>query len=205
MAGRAMNKPFAWPLRLATALITASVTLVACSQPADEPPLAGARLGGPFTLTDHNGKRVSDTQFAGSYRIVYFGYTFCPDVCPTGLQKLSQGLRLFEKSDPERAAKVQPIFITVDPQRDTPPVMKQYVAAFHPRLVGLTGTPEEIEAVKKSFAVYSKAQKAEGASEYLVDHMSQAMLFGPDGAPIALLPQDESGEAVAAVLEQWVR
>src|SRR5688572_16838717 len=95
-------------------------------------PLEGASMGGPFTLTDQNGRRVSDSQFAGKYRLVYFGFTFCPDVCPTDLQAIGAGLRQFEQSDPARAARVQPIFITVDPARDTPEVLRRYVANFHP-------------------------------------------------------------------------
>src|SRR6185369_14158786 len=109
-----------------------------CSQPVEEAPLKGARIGGPFALVDQNGRTVRDSDFAGRYRLVYFGYSYCPDVCPTDLQSIGQAMRQFEKSDPGRAAEVQPIFITVDPERDTPPVLKAYVAAFHPRLIGLT-------------------------------------------------------------------
>ena len=142
MAGFAMNEKS--PLAaLAAALI--ALTATACSPAAREaPPLEGARIGGPFTLTDQNGRKVSDTSFPGKYKLIYFGYTFCPDVCPVDLQLIGRGLAAFEKSDPARAAKVQPIFITTDPERDTPPVLKEYVAAFHPRLIGLTGTPQQI-------------------------------------------------------------
>ena len=96
-----------------------ALILAACSPAAGDPPLKGATMGGPFTLTSHQGRRVSDTDFAGKYRLIYFGYSFCPDVCPVDLQTLSAGLRQFESDDPERAEKVQPIFITVDPRRDT--------------------------------------------------------------------------------------
>src|ERR1044072_4220330 len=116
---------------------------------AERPPLEGARIGGDFTLTDQNGKAVRWADFAGKYRIVYFGYTYCPDVCPVDLQRIIAGLRQFEKTAPERAALVQPIFITVDPERDTPPVLKQWVAAFHPRLIGLTGSPDQLAKVTR--------------------------------------------------------
>ena len=143
-----MNNPARSILRSLVAALL--LGLAACtSQPAGEPPLAGARIGGPFTLTDQNGRQVSDTAFAGKYRMVYFGYTFCPDVCPTALQHLMQGLKAFTADAPAEAAKIQPIFITVDPARDTPAVMKQYVAAFDPRLIGLTGSEAEIAAVAK--------------------------------------------------------
>ena len=178
--------------------------LAACQKPAD-PPLAGAKIGGPFTLTDQNGVAVSDKQFAGKYRLVYFGYTYCPDVCPTTLQQLMSGFRKFEAKAADRAAKVQPIFITVDPARDTPAVMKSYVQAFSPRLIGLTGSEAQVAEVAKTFAVYYKRRPAEGASGYLMDHSSAPMLFGPDGAPIALIPADEGPDAVVGTLDQWVK
>jgi protein SCO1/2 len=148
---------------------------------------------------------VSDTKFAGSYRIVYFGYTFCPDVCPTALQHLMVGLQKFAATAPEAAAKVQPIFITVDPARDTSAVLKQYVGAFGPRLIGLTGSEAQIAAVAKEFGVYYRRAPQGGGSDYLVDHMSQAVLFGPDGKPIALLPQEQDAGAIAAELAKWVK
>jgi protein SCO1/2 len=204
MAGGTMNNGLK-PPRPALMLIAAALALSACQQPPAEGPLAGAALGGPFTLTDQDGKSVSDAQFAGQYRLVYFGYTFCPDVCPTTLQKLMAGFKAFEASAADRAAKVQPIFISVDPERDTPAVMKSYVAAFSPRLIGLTGSEAQVKQVAKQFAVYYKKQEAKGASEYLLDHSSAPMLFGPDGAPIALVPADEGPEAVTRTLDQWVK
>lgn len=184
--------------------IMGMLMLAACQKPAD-PPLAGAKIGGPFTLTDQNGATVSDKQFAGKYRLVYFGYTYCPDVCPTTLQQLMGGFAKFEAKAADRAAKVQPIFITVDPARDIPAVMKSYVAAFHPRLIGLTGSEAQVAEVAKEFAVYYKRRPAEGASGYLMDHSSAPMLFGPDGAPIALIPADEGPDAVVGTLDQWVK
>jgi protein SCO1/2 len=201
MSGRAMNnRP---TLRMLLALLLGGMTLAAC-QKSEEPPLAGARIGGPFTLTDQDGKQVSDTGFAGKYRLIYFGYTYCPDVCPVDVQTLAAGLKQLEKSDPARASKIQPIFITIDPARDTPPVLKQFVAAFHPRLIGLTGTEAQIGAVAKEFVVYYKKQPpAPGATGYLMDHARQAMLMGPKGEPLALIPQDEGPEAVARELARW--
>ena len=184
--------------------IMGMLMLAACQKPADAP-LAGAKIGGPFSLTDQNGATVSDKQFAGKYRLVYFGYTYCPDVCPTTLQQLMGGFARFEAKAADRAAKVQPIFITVDPARDTPAVMKSYVAAFHPRLIGLTGSEAQVAEVAKEFAVYYKRRPAEGASGYLMDHSSAPMLFGPDGAPIALIPADEGPDAVVGTLDQWVK
>ena len=192
------------PVRLLVAALLLGVT--ACnSQPAAEPPLAGARLGGAFTLIDQNGRTVSDTSFAGRYRMIYFGYTFCPDVCPTSLQHLMQGLKKFAATAPDRAAKIQPIFITVDPARDTPAVMKQYVAAFDPRLIGLTGSEAQVAAAAKAFAVSYAKVATEGSSDYLMDHVSMPILFGPKGEPIALLTTDQSEEQLTAELAEWVR
>ena len=197
-----MNKTPAIILALAL-----SSALIACSgaSPKPEAPLEGARIGGAFTLTNQDGKTVKDTDFAGRHRIIYFGYSYCPDVCPIDLQKIAQGFALFEKQQPERARAIQPIFITIDPQRDTPAVIKQYVAAFHPRLIGLTGTPEQIKAVADAYLVMYKAQPPASADAkgYLVDHSRQAYLMGPKGEPIALLPYDGSPEQIAAEIDKW--
>jgi protein SCO1/2 len=174
------------------------------SAPAEAPPLAGAKIGGAFAMTDQNGRAVTDASYAGRYRIMYFGYTYCPDVCPLDLQKLMDGYRRFAKQDPARAAKVQPIFVSVDPARDTPAVVKQYVGAFGPGLVGLTGTPAQLAEITKRYAIVYSREQAAGASDYLMNHSRMAMLFAPDGQPVALLRADESGEAVAADLDRWV-
>src|SRR3954462_8905425 len=116
-----MNEKVRTSLILLTSLLLAA-PLASCGSAA-QPPLAAAAIGGPYSLVDQNGRAVSDRDFAGRYRIVYFGYTHCPDVCPTDLATISQALTLFEKKDPARAAKVQPLFITVDPARDTPAVL----------------------------------------------------------------------------------
>src|SRR3954462_12781743 len=142
MAEAAMNESATSPLKMLISLLLA-LAPVACGK-APAPPLAGAAIGGPFTLVDQNGRTVSDHDFAGRYRIVYFGYTHCPDVCPTDLATISQALSLFEKQDAALAARAQPLFITVDPERDTPAALKEYLRAFHPRLLGLTGNAAQI-------------------------------------------------------------
>lgn len=188
-------------------LLLAGLSLGSCGRQAEQgpPPLQGAALGGPFALVDQNGRPTTDKSFAGRYRAVYFGYSFCPDVCPTTLQALMQGYRTFAAASPAAGARLVPIFITVDPQRDTPAVLKTYVSAFGPQLVGLTGSPAAIAAAAKEFGVYSHRQVAPaGSSGYLVDHSSQVILFGPDGAPIALVPTDQGAKAVADLLGRWV-
>ena len=171
-------------------------------QPANEPPLKGSSINGRFQLADQDGRPAEDSQFNGKYRIVYFGFTHCPDVCPTDLVQIGQALRTFEKSDPERAARVQPIFISVDPERDTPAVLKQFGSAFHPRLIGLTGSERQLAEAKKNFAVY--AAKEPTGETYTVNHSRITFLIGPKGEPITMLPADKGAEAVAAELDRWV-
>lgn len=194
--------------RIVAALALAiALPLAACGGAGapEQPPLAGAKIGGPFALTDQDGKTVRDGDFAGRYRIVYFGYTYCPDVCPTDMAKIGQAMKLLDKEAPRTSAKVVPIFITVDPERDTPAAVKQFVVNFHPRVVGLTGTPQAIAEVAKSYAVYYKKQPAGPGGGYLVDHLAVAFLMGPNGEPIASLPIDQDAKAIAEQVKHWVR
>ena len=141
-----------------------------------------ALVGGPFTLTDHTGKRISDTEFRGKFLLVVFGFTFCPDVCPSELQLISAAL---EALGP-RAERIVPLFVTIDPERDTPEQLATYVKSFHPRLIGLTGTPSEIEAVAKEYRVYvRKAPDPKSTAGYSMDHSALIYLMGPDGAYLA--------------------
>lgn len=182
------------------------LVLAGCRSQAGPAPLEGATMGGPFTLTSQDGRRVGDGDFAGKYRIVYFGYSFCPDVCPTDLATIGAGLRQFETRDAARAARVQPIFITVDPERDTPPIIARYVAAFHPRLIGLTGSPEQIARVAQAYGVYYTHERpARPGGDYLVNHSRMAVLYGPQGEPIAIVPHDRGPGGVADELDRWVR
>ena len=185
-----------------------ALALSACSQgsqPAGPPPLEGAAIGGDFTLTGEDGKPVSFSDFDGKYRTIYFGYTFCPDVCPVDVQRTMAGLKRFEESDPERAAKVQPLFVSVDPKRDTPEALTEFTDAFHPRLIGMTGSKEQLDRITKDYAAYYSVGEPNESGSYLVDHTNITYLFGPDGKPIAILPTDAGPEAVAEELDKWVR
>jgi protein SCO1/2 len=151
-------------------------------------------IGGPFKLVNGQGKTVTDRDFRGRYLLVYFGYTFCPDVCPTTLNQMADALDALGS----KGAEVQPLFITVDPKRDTPQVIGQYVANFSPRLVGLTGTPEEIAKVAREYRVYYAIHKnAEQPADYTVDHSSILYLMSPSGAFIAPIRADQSGADMA--------
>lgn len=141
-------------------------------------PLAPA-IGGPFALVDHTGKPVTDADFRGKWMLIYFGYTYCPDVCPTSLTTMVDALDLLG----EAGAKVVPVLISVDPERDTPVKLASYVSAFGPRVVGLTGTAEQVAAAAKAYRVYyAKAKPKAGDGEvYLMDHSSILYLVDPQG------------------------
>src|SRR5690606_35414070 len=130
---------------------------------------------------------------------------YCPDVCPVDLQVIGTGVRRFEDSESDRAARVQPIFISVDPARDTPDAIRAYVAHFHPRLIGLTGSEQEVADVARAYGVYFSRGPPNEQGAYLVDHTRIIVLYGPAGEPIAIIPHDQGAEGVAAELARWVR
>ncbi len=173
--------------------------------PADAAPLAGAPIGGDFSLVDQDGNTVSNDSLKGSYRLVYFGYSFCPDVCPVDVQRMMKGFAAFEKASPALAAKVQPLFITVDPERDTQDALKVFVAAFHPLLIGLTGSLEAIEDVKNTYRVYAAKGEGSDAENYLMDHSAYIYLMNPDGTPIMFFERADTADAIATGLTKWVK
>ena len=205
MNRRAMSKPF-----LNTFAATFFLALLAsCGKSAPpsppEAPLADAAIGGPFELVNSQGETVRWSDFDGKYRIVYFGYAYCPDVCPLDVSRIMRGYALFKQEEPETAAQVQPIFISIDPERDTPEVVGKFSAAFSEDLLGLTGTPEQVKAAADAFKVYYEKGEDAGNGSYLMNHSTAAYLMGREGEPLALLPIDvvDKGEAVAAELEKW--
>lgn len=152
-------------------------------------------IGGPFTLVNGDGKQVTDRDFLGRYMLIYFGYTFCPDVCPTTLGKMAAALDRLG----ERGNRVQPLFITIDPKRDTPSVIRPYTTALSPRLVGLTGTTEEIARVEKEYRVYAAEHRTgDGPNDYTLDHSGIVYLMGPDGRFVAVIRPDDDANAMAA-------
>lgn len=158
-----------------------------------------ALIGGPFTLVDDTGKRVTDKDYRGRYMLVFFGFTACPDICPAGLQLISAVL---DKLGP-KADRVTPIFISVDPQRDTPQKLAAYVKNFNPHLVGLTGTPEEIAAVAKAYKVYYQKVPNESApADYGMDHTSIIYLMDPNGEFVTHFMPTTTLDAMTAKLEK---
>jgi protein SCO1/2 len=153
-----------------------------------------ALVGGPFTLTDHTGKRVTDQDFRGKFLLVFFGFTNCPDVCPTALQVMAAAL---DKLGPN-AARITPVLISVDPEHDTPAQLATYVASFHPRLVGLTGSQAEIDAVAKAYRVYiKKVPDPKSTAGYTIDHSSIIYVMGSDGAYRAHFTHATTPDAMA--------
>jgi len=199
MAGDTMSRIF-------QAVAPLLLIVSGCSGAAsDEPPLAGARIGGPFALTDQAGKTVRDGDFAGKYRIVYFGYTYCPDICPNDMLKIGQAMKLLDKQAPAKAKAIVPIFITVDPERDTPKVVGEFIRNFDDRIIGLTGSPKAIEAVEKQYAVYAKKEAPGPGGAYLVGHSQIAYLMDRDGKPITSLPIEKDAAALVEQLDHWVK
>jgi len=152
-----------------------------------------ALIGGPFQLTDQDGNKVTDQTYKGKLMLIYFGFTFCPDACPTALGVMSAALDQLDVA----AERVVPILITVDPERDTPAVLKDYVSNFHPRMVGLTGTPEQVAEVAKAYRVYY--QKAAGATgeDYLMDHTLLIYLMNGEGKYVTHFGPDATPEQMA--------
>lgn len=160
-----------------------------------------ALVGGPFTLTDHTGKRVSDRDFRGKHMLIFFGFTNCPEICPTALQVATAAL---DKLGP-KAERIVPIFITIDPERDNQQRMAEYVASFSPRLIGLTGTPEEIATVAKAYRVYArKVPDSTSAAGYSMDHSVITYVMGPDGAYKAHFTHSTDADAMASRLSKML-
>ena len=158
---------------------------------------------GPFELVTHTGKTVTDRDYLGKFMLVYFGYTHCPDVCPIDLQIVSEVVYMLGKD----SAKVQPLFVTVDPTRDTVKVMADYVKHFHPRLIGLTGNKKQIASAAEIYRMQSRKSVSQDAEpgEYLIDHSAAIVLIGPDGGGLSLFPHGITAKDIAADIERFIK
>lgn len=157
-------------------------------------------IGGPFSLVDHTGKAVTEKDYAGKYMLVYFGYTYCPDVCPTSLSIMAEAL---DQLSADELAKVVPIFITVDPERDTAEVMASYVPNFHDKLVGLTGTTDQVKAAARAYKAYfAKVNEDDPDGNYTMDHSSTTYVMGPDGLYTAHFNHGTEAAIMAARLKE---
>jgi len=183
----------------ASGALAAAWTLLA-GAPAPRVTTTGtAVIGGPFTLVADDGKTVTDQTYRGKWLLIFFGYTYCPDACPTALNNISVAL---EKLGPD-AEKLQPLFVTVDPQRDTREVMAEYLRPFDSRIRGLTGSQDQVDSVVKEYRVYVAQQKSESeeGDDYLVSHSAYIYLMGPQGKFVNVIQGNEAGPEIAA----WLR
>lgn len=156
----------------------------------------GMQIGGDFTMVDHTGKTVTQDDFAGQYKLIYFGYSYCPDVCPSELQRMVAALDMAGGA----ADDVLPVFVSIDPARDTPEQLAEYVPMFHPRMVGLTGSAEQVAAMADAWKIYYARAEAEGSTNYLMDHSSYIYLMGPDDAPLKIFrPQTKPADMAAQI------
>jgi protein SCO1/2 len=178
--------------------------VVAAVEPAAGQAMAGVSVGGPFTLVDHTGKKVTEKSWPGKYKLVFFGFTHCPDTCPATLQKMSA---IMDHTDP-KGEKIAPLFITVDPERDTSQALAAYVKNFSPFITGLTGTPSQIKAVEQSYKVYaakSPKQSNEEYAEYMEDHSAYIYLMSPDDKLLETFAFDDPAEGMVAKIKQSVK
>lgn len=168
----------------------------------EKAPQGEARIGGPFELKDSRGIPYTSDSFKGKYRLMYFGYTYCPDICPTALQNLTQMLdRLGHQKQ-----KLQVIFITIDPQRDTPQHIESYKKNYHPRILMLTGNPQKIQEVIKSFAVYvTRANPQDTSAHYLLDHSSLIYLMDPQGRYLTAFAHETPAEHMLKILQRFIK
>ncbi len=158
-------------------------------------------VGGPFELTDHNGRMVSAASFQGDYMLVYFGYTWCPDVCPVDVLVMGQAVEMLGGA----GEQVQPLFITVDPARDTVSSLAKFAAHFHPRLLALTGNEAQVAAAAEAYKVYyGKGEERESPDDYLVDHTDYMYLMGPDGAFLEVFPHGMRPAEIAHAIGQYL-
>ena len=164
-------------------------------------PMAGADIGGPYTMVNQDGETVTEQTYINDYKLIYFGFTYCPHICPTELQKMTAAMKILG----DTAEKITPVFVTTDPERDTPEVVKDYVALFHPRMVGLTGSLEQVKAIQDEYKVYAAKTEDPELSEYTMNHSSYTYLMGPGDVLLALFSGDDTPADMAAEIKPLVK
>jgi protein SCO1/2 len=188
----------AWAVVAVSLLMTGGAWLM--REAARAPAPMAIAVGGPFALTDHNGRAVSDQDYRGAYMLIYFGYINCPDICVPALNNMSAALdELGTAGD-----AIQPLFITVDPLRDTIEAIAGYVPNFHARLIGLTGTVRQTKAVSDAYGVFFEAEEHAGEDDYLVGHSSYVYLIGPDGEFLTVMSHQTAGPEMAAKIKEFL-
>lgn len=183
-------------------LVLANLTVSSIAWSGERLPRLPNLFGGPFQLTDELGRQVNQDTYAGKFMLVYFGYSYCPDICPTDLTIMAMALDALG----DGADRVQPLLVSVDPRRDTPEALREFTDAFHPNLIGLTGTEAEVAAAAKAYRVHRRRFQMEGMSgeDYLVDHSTLTYLMGPDGRFVTMFPRGTTAEKMTETLRKYV-
>jgi protein SCO1/2 len=163
-----------------------------------------AKIGGAFALTNHLGQRVVDSDFRGRLMLVYFGYTFCPDVCPLDMARLAVALDILERRGAD-LSRLQALFVTIDPARDSPQILDKFVTAFHPQLMGLTGSPEQIAKAAAAYKVYYAKAPGDEGTDYLMNHSNNIYVMGPDGKFISFFSSLDSTDVMADQLSSLLK
>ena len=189
-----------WHAGFATGIVCAFVLIATAIMRSSQLPEGANQVGGPFRLTSDSGVAVTERTYRGKWQLIYFGYTFCPDACPTTLSAIASAL---DKLGPD-ADRVQPLFITIDPARDTPAVLHDYLGNFDRRIVGLFGDQPTLNGVEHEFGVYAAKSPGNGPGDYTLDHTSVLYLFDPDGRFVTGLPGGGTGPALAQALRPYL-
>ena len=195
-------------LPLRAGVLAATLVASACGgageEGGDRPPLAGSPIGGPFELVGGDGDLVTDEDFAGDWRLVYFGYTYCPDICPTDVQRMAGAYSQLQEEAPELAEKLRPIFISIDPERDTPEAAQQFASAFNADMIGLSGSEEQVAAASDAFRTYRAKGEVRDDGFYLMDHSAYIYLLDGNGDPINFYDHSQSAADIAADIRKWM-
>lgn len=186
---------------LAGLLVLAKHSSTSASGSNDLVAVTADEFGGPYTLIDHNSKTVTNKDYEGQYKLMYFGFTFCPAICPTELQKITVALNKMG----EDAKAVHPLFITVDPERDTPQKMKDYIGSFHPSITGLSGSQAQVSAMLKAYKIYAAKVQDPSMTEYTMDHSTFIYFIGPDGRLLHIFKLDDTADDLAATMTAWIK
>ena len=164
--------------------------------------VAGISIGGAYDLVDHTGAPRTNVDFQGDYKLIYFGFTYCPAICPTELQKITATLKTLPS---DLADKIQPLFITIDPERDTVDVMRDYITLFHEKFIGLTGSVDQIDAIKKNYRIYAQKVQDDTMTEYTMDHSSYIYLMSPDDELISIYRTKDTAADMATDIANHIK
>lgn len=193
-------------MNIAQPILAALLFLAACGgAPTErEAPLDGAPIGGPFELVNAAGETVTEKDFADRWQLIYFGYTFCPDICPVDVQRMGQAYAEMETAHPDVAERLQPIFVSIDPERDTPEIAQEFASSFNPAILGLSGSEDQVAAAAETFLAYRAKGEVRDDGFYLMDHSAYIYLIDPDGRPITFYDRTMPPAEIASDIREWM-